>query len=228
VEVFDFGRTQDGTFYYVMEHLDGLSLDEIVRTQGPLPAGRVLHVLGQVCGALREAHAAGLIHRDIKPGNIFLCRHGGLHDVVKLLDFGLVQTPDEAATRLTQAGHILGTPAYMAPEQAAGDLPDARSDLYSLGATAFHLLTGRPPFPGRSPLEVLFAHRQEPVPPLEGPGLEVPADLAAVVRRCLAKHPADRYADADELDRALRRCDRVAPWTEEMARVWWQAVPPAG
>src|SRR5690606_32548061 len=142
VEVFDYGRTEDGVFYYVMEYLEGLSLEEIVHRYGPLPPARVVRILRQVCGALREAHGLGLVHRDIKPSNILLCRYGGLDDMAKLLDFGLVQTAsDPADNRLTQAGGFVGTPDFMSPEQASGAAPDARSDIYSLGATAFYLLS---------------------------------------------------------------------------------------
>ncbi len=224
VEVFDYGRHADGTFYYVMEYLDGLGLDDVVGRHGPLPASRVVHVLRQLCGALHEAHSLGLVHRDIKPSNVLLCRHGGFHDVVKLVDFGLVQTAAVAAEGgpLTQAGSILGTPEYMSPEQADGTGLDARSDLYSLGATAYFLIAGRPPFAGRTVLDVLFAHRHEPVPPLAVPG--VPAALEAVIHRCLAKQPSERYASAEELDRDLAGCGLTGDWTETEARVWWNAI----
>ena len=148
VEVYDYGRTEDGTYYYVMEHLKGLSLDEFVNRHGPLSPGRVVYLLRQVCGALREAHAAGLIHRDIKPSNIFAARPGGLGDVAKLLDFGLV-LPAAILGEATLTGErqIVGTPHYMSPEQAKGGHKlDGRSDIYSLGAVAYYLLTGRPPF----------------------------------------------------------------------------------
>ena len=237
VEVLDYGRHDDGTFYYVMEYLDGLGLDEVVARSGPLPPARVVRLLRQLCGALHEAHSLGLIHRDIKPSNILLCRHGGFHDVVKLVDFGLVQTVSlpagqepagdgEAAEGgpLTLAGSLLGTPEYLSPEQADGDEQDARSDLYSLGATAYFLLSGRPPFAGRTVLDVLFAHRHDPVPALAGHG--VPAALEAIVRRCLAKQPEDRFASAEELDRALAGCGLADAWTETEARSWWNATAP--
>jgi serine/threonine-protein kinase len=226
VEVFDYGRHADGTFYYVMEYLDGLGLDEVVSRSGPLPPARVVRILRQLCGALHEAHSLGLIHRDVKPSNVLLCRHGGFHDVVKLVDFGLVQTAVGAVAiaaeggPLTQAGSLLGTPDYMSPEQADGTaLLDARSDLYGVGATAYFLLTGRPPFAGRTMLDVLFAHRHEPVPSLADQ-TGVPAALEAVIRRCLAKQPSERYASAEELDRDLDACG-VEEWTEAEARAWW-------
>ena len=163
VQVFDYGHADDGTIYYTMEYLPGLNLDELVAQSGPLPAERAIHLLRQVCGALHAAHTNGLIHRDIKPGNIIIGPHGGQPDVAKLLDFGLVplQRPNFDATRLTREGDIAGTPAFMSPEQVAGaeDL-DGRSDIYSLGALAYFLLTGQPPFSGRW-RSSMAAHLQE-------------------------------------------------------------------
>jgi eukaryotic-like serine/threonine-protein kinase len=219
VRVYDYGRADDGSFYYVMEYLDGPTLDRLVADYGPLPPGRVVHLLRQLCGALAEAHAAGLVHRDLKPGNVIVARLGGVCDVAKLLDFGLVL--DESAAdgddRLTRAGVVLGTPAYMAPEQAAGEPVDARGDVYSLGAVAHYALLGRPPFGGKNARQVIAAHRTEPVPPLDG----VPADLAAVVTRCLAKDPADRFPTVRDLDRALAACACAANWSVEQAATWW-------
>src|SRR5262249_55129696 len=148
VEIYDYGRTEDGTYYYVMEYLPGLNLTELVQRHGPLPPGRVVYLLRQVCGSLREAHAAGLIHRDIKPSNIFASRRGGVDDVAKLLDFGLVLPLAQLdATPLSGEGRVLGTPLFLSPEQAKGDGElDGRSDLYALGAVAYYLLTGHPPF----------------------------------------------------------------------------------
>jgi serine/threonine-protein kinase len=224
VEIYDYGHADDGTFYYVMEYLPGLSLDELVTRYGPLPPARAVHYLRQVCGALREAHQAGLVHRDIKPSNIIACNPGGLCDVVKLVDFGLVRPPDAAGEgRLTKEGLILGTPDFMSPEQARGDdTLDARSDLYSLGAVAYFLLTGRPPFTGQSVLQTLTAHLHEPVAPLSSQGVAVEADLEAVVLRCLGKAAAERYDDAEALDQALRDCGCAGQWTETEARCWWQ------
>ena len=160
VEIFDYGSTDDGTFYYVMEYLPGLSLAELVERHGPLPAARAIHLLEQTCEALSEAHGLGLIHRDIKPGNIFAAQRGGIHDVAKLLDFGLAKpilAPQ--ASHLTIEGTITGSPLFMSPEQASGDRePDARSDIYSFGAVAYYLLTGRPPFDDKNTLKVLMAH----------------------------------------------------------------------
>ena len=159
VEIYDYGRTEDGTYYYVMEYLPGLSLAELVERHGPLPPGRAVYLLRQVCGALREAHAAGLIHRDIKPSNIFAARRGGMDDVAKLLDFGLVLPAATAgAPHLSGEGQILGTPLFMSPEQATGGRElDERSDIYSLGAVAYYLLTGRPPFDEGDGMRLLIA-----------------------------------------------------------------------
>ena len=226
VEIYDYGHAEDGTFYYVMEYLPGLDLDDLVTRYGPVPPARAVQFLRQLCGALQEAHAAGLVHRDIKPGNVLVCRHGGRHDVAKLLDFGLVQATGargDDPSRLTAKGTVVGTPAYMAPEQARGaEAADARSDLYSLGALGYFLLAGRPPFQGRTALEVILAHVQEPVPPLA----DAPADLEAVLRRCLAKAPADRFPDAGSLDEALAGCACAGEWPEARARAWWQEHRP--
>jgi eukaryotic-like serine/threonine-protein kinase len=225
VEVFDFGLTEGGTFYYVMEYLPGLNLAELVARHGPLPPARTVYLARQVCGALREAHDAGLVHRDIKPGNVIVGRFGGRHDVAKLLDFGLVRSLDGGGpqSRLTHEGALLGTPDYMAPEQAFGGVVDARSDLYSLGALLYYLLAGRPPFLGATVMDVLDAHRHRRVPPLAGLAPGVPDDLEAVVLRCLAKDPAARLPDAASLDRALASCRCPGPWGEEQAEAWWRA-----
>lgn len=226
VEVFDYGRTDDGSFYYVMEYLRGLSLAELVKRHGPLPPERVIHLLRQTCDALHEAHGYGLVHRDIKPGNIFAAERGGVYDVAKLLDFGLVKPPAEHQdTQLTQDGAITGSPLYMSPEQAMETgSPDARSDIYSLGAVAYFLLTGQPPFDGDRALKILFAHAQQEPRPLSLLNSDVPADLERVVLRCLAKKPDDRYADANSLKHALVDCDAAGRWGDEEAAAWWQGL----
>jgi serine/threonine-protein kinase len=224
VQVFDYGHAEDGTFYYAMEYLPGLNLDELVKQHGPLPPDRAIHLLRQVCGALHEAHAVGLIHRDIKPSNILACERGGLHDVAKLLDFGLVRPRDggEGANQLTQEGAVAGTPAYMSPEQADGKKElDSRSDIYSLGAVAYHLLTGQPPFVRPTPLQALVAHLCEPPIPPDQLRADMPADLQTVVLRCLEKDPARRFPDARQLDQALAGCQAAGQWTEERAAAWW-------
>jgi eukaryotic-like serine/threonine-protein kinase len=224
VEVFDFGRTDDGSFYYVMEYLPGLSLEALLQRHGPLSAERVVHLVRQVCQGLREAHAIGLIHRDIKPGNVFAAQRGGLYDVAKLLDFGLVKPMAEnPSARLTQEGGISGTPLFMSPEQARGRSDvDARSDIYSLGAVAYALLTGRPPFDGSNPMDVLVAHIHEDVVPPSQHQPDVPADLEGIILRCLAKRPEHRFQDVDGLEQALSECVAANQWTQSHAARWWR------
>jgi serine/threonine-protein kinase len=225
VEVFDYGHTEDGTFYYVMEYLPGQNLEKLVLGNGPLPPGRVVQLLRQVCRALREAHATGLLHRDIKPSNIIACERGGTPDVVKLLDFGLVHGHglEAEAAKLTMQGTILGSPPYMSPEQSRGrsDL-DRRSDIYSVGGVAYFLLTGRPPFVRETVMELLIAHASERVAPPRDYRPDIPADLEAVVLRCLEKEPEKRYPTADALEKALAACACAKDWTEEMAAAWWR------
>ena len=223
VEILDYGHAEDGTFYYVMEYLPGLSLEQLVSRHGPLPPERTVHFLRQVCGALQEAHAIGLIHRDVKPGNILVCERGGRRDVIKLLDFGLVQLPGQAQEeqKLTQEGAIAGTPAYMSPEQAAGKPElDGRSDIYSLGAVAYFLLTGHPPFVRPTAMQTLAAHIYESPAELDRHD-DVADDLQAVILRCLEKDPARRFPDADSLDQALAQCSCSGRWTRERAGAWW-------
>ena len=227
IEIFDYGRTDDGTFYYVMEYLPGLSISDLVTEHGPLTADRVVHLLRQTCHALREAHGQGLIHRDIKPGNIFAAQRGGVFDVAKLLDFGLVKTldPQSQPIDITQEGSITGSPLYMSPEQATGSSePDARSDIYSLGAVAYFMLTGRPPFDGTKPMEVLIAHARDEVVPPSHLQSGIPSDLEEVVLRCLAKRPEDRYGSADELEQALANTSPAGLWSDERAEQWWRQI----
>jgi serine/threonine-protein kinase len=226
VEIYDYGRTDSGRFYYVMELLKGLSLAELVERHGPLPAGRVIFLLRQACGALAEAHAAGLVHRDLKPANIFAARRGNLHDFAKLLDFGLVLPPPASSSvEPSQDRHIAGSPLYMAPEQATGaERPDARADLYGLGAVAYYLLTGRPPFTGPTAMALLVSVARDPVEPPSQLRSGVPLDLERVVLRCLAKSPADRYPDANSLERDLAACVAVNEWDFGRAAKWWRAV----
>jgi hypothetical protein len=224
IEIFDYGRTEDGDYYYVMEYLPGLTLSELVEHHGPLPPARAVYILRQVCLALREAHTAGLIHRDIKPSNIFAARRGGMDDVAKLLDFGLVRPAAAAiAPHLSEEGQILGTPRFMSPEQARGrqDL-DERCDIYSLGAVAYYLLTGRPPFDEGGGISVMIAHVRDPVVPPSQVQAGIPQDLERVVLRCLAKNAADRFPNAACLERALGDCDCVKDWDLELAARWWQ------
>ncbi len=229
IEIYDYGRTEDGTLYYVMEYLPGLNLAELVERYGPLPPGRAIHLLRQACQALLEAHAEGLIHRDIKPANIFAAYRGGRYDVAKLLDFGLVKPLpgiQEAPVQVSQDHVITGSPLYMSPEQVLGDPTDPRSDLYSLGAVAYFLLTGQPPFPGVNVVRVMLAHAHNAVPPLTRHRPDVPADLEGVILRCLAKNPADRFPDAACLERALAACADADRWTPLHATQWWRDARP--
>lgn len=225
VEIFDYGRTDDGTFYYAMEYLPGLTLAQLVERHGPLPPERVLHLMRQTCGALREAHDAGLLHRDIKPGNIFAAHRGGVYDVAKLLDFGLVKPLGaDGSPEITQEGSIAGSPLYMSPEQVLGEEePDVRSDIYSLGGVMYYLLAGRPPFEGDKPIRVMFAHANDAVVPLGQVRPEVPADLEEIVMRCLAKRPEDRFQDVQSLLEALTACESAGKWTDQDAANWWRS-----
>lgn len=223
VEVYDYGRTEDGRFFYVMEYLPGLSLQELVDIHGRLPAARVIYLLRQVCEALREAHLEGLIHRDLKPPNIFAAYRGARYDVAKVLDFGLVKSiVDADAPIVTLEGIVTGSPLYMAPELVARDrIADGRADLYSLGAVAYFLLTGRPPFIGPDAVAVMLAHVQDEVEPPTRHEPSIPSDLEAVVLRCMAKVPENRPRDAGELVRLLASCRDVGGWSADRAEIWW-------
>ncbi len=229
VEVYDFGLTPGGAFYYVMEYLPGLTLGELVSGHGPLPPCRVIYLVRQVCEALHEAHGAGLVHRDIKPGNVIVGRYGGRSDVVKLLDFGLVRSRGDAPeTHLTGEGQLLGTPDYISPEQAGGAAgAGPQSDLYSLGALSYYLITGRPPFVRSTVAEAIVAHLREAPEPPSAHRPDVPRDLEAVVLRCLSKEPAERFEDAKRLDDALAGCSCAGEWDQERAGSWWDSIAPA-
>jgi eukaryotic-like serine/threonine-protein kinase len=227
VEIYDYGHADDGTFYYAMELLPGLNLEELVKRHGPLPPERAIHFLRQVCKALREAHGKGLIHRDIKPANIIAAERGGVYDVAKLLDFGLVreQTDEQVNRSATQPGTFSGSPYYMCPEQTkAYDRLEARSDIYSLGVVAYYLLTGRPPFSGDTVAEIINAHSHDAVKPPAEVNPAIPTDLELVIVRCLSKLPANRYQNMESLDKALGQCACAGKWTEEQAAEWWQRV----
>jgi len=224
VAVFDYGRTPDGTFYYAMELLEGVTLEDLVTEHGPQPAPRVMHILLQACGALEEAHAAGLVHRDIKPANIMLTERGLLPDVVKVLDFGLVKEVDASANpSKTAVNSIMGTPHYMAPEAITDpDKIDARADLYALGATAYYLLTGERVFEGSNLIEVCSRHLHEaPVRPSKKKA-DVPPALEEIVLACLAKKKEERPADAGKLLAMLEAARReIGEWSRDEARDWW-------
>jgi eukaryotic-like serine/threonine-protein kinase len=232
VTLFDFGITDDGSFYYVMELLDGLDAESMVKRFGPMPAERVVQVLRQMCHSLSEAQSCGLVHRDIKPANIFLCRYGEEHDFVKVLDFGIakaVRGPSaKAETAITVGSVIQGTPAFIAPEQATGGDVDGRADIYSTGCVAYWLLTGELVFTADTAIRLLLAHAQaEPDPPSARTELPIPAALEALVMACLAKDRDLRPSSARDLLRRLDALPLERAWSAERAREWWQShLPP--
>jgi eukaryotic-like serine/threonine-protein kinase len=223
IAIYDFGHTRSGVFYYAMELIDGLSLQELVEEHGAQPAGRVVHILAQVASALAEAHGVGLIHRDVKPANILLSARGGLPDFAKVCDFGLVKELDSHDAALSTANAIAGTPLYMAPESITAPATiDARVDLYALGCVAYWLLTGRSPFDGSNLVEICSHHlHTEPKPPSSRTDLPVPEALDALVMKCLAKAPEARPTSARVLAAELRALHAECPWSEDEARLWW-------
>ena len=224
IDIYDYGRTADGTFYYVMEYLPGHNIGEIVEDYGPLPVARTVYLMDQVCAALHEAHGIGLVHRDIKPANIFCAYRGGIFDVAKLLDFGLAKPSMEGngEVQLTMEGTVTGSPLYMSPEQARGDERlDARSDIYSLGAVMYFMLTGQPPFAGDNPLKVIIAHASEDVVPPRQLNPDLSLEIEELVLRCLEKDPDDRFQDAAALQRALRELVLEEAWSSDLAADWW-------
>ena len=226
IDVYDFGVTEEGDFYYVMELLDGISLDRAVHMFGPIEPARTIYLLRQVCHSLGEAHARGLVHRDIKPANIFMCRLGPDDDYIKVLDFGLVKhvevTPP--GTMLTMEGTTAGTPAYMAPEIALGRADvDGRADIYSLGCVAYYLLTGQPVFSADTAVATALAHvKDEPIPPSVRSELGIPPALDALILECLAKDPAHRPQSAGILGARLAATVEQDAWTAEAAHAWWE------
>ncbi len=231
IQLYDYGISDAGTFYYVMELLSGLDLDSFVKRFGPLPAGRVVYLLRQVCQSLAEAHQHGLIHRDVKPANLYLCRYGLEVDFIKVLDFGLVKTRhpgDEQDTRLTGKLAAAGTPAFMAPEQVVGNRPvDARSDIYAVGCVAYWLLTGQLVFQGKTAMEIMTHHARTPAePPSHRTDLPIPEALAAIVLSCLEKEPESRPSSTETLLEAFDGCLIPEPWTASQARQWWDVHLP--
>ncbi len=223
VYLYDFGVSQDGRFYYVMELLDGISLQELVTTFGPQPASRVLWILQQACRSLSEAHQQGLVHRDLKPSNVMLCKVAMTYNFVKVLDFGLAKVAaDEAVSQLTVEGTTTGTPGYMAPEVVLGEAQvDGRADVYALGCVAYFLLTGALVFDDPNPMSMALKHVQTPPdPPSKRTELPIPVDLDRLVMRCLAKKPDDRPSGASELAHLLAACALPA-WTDAAAEAWW-------
>ncbi|MBI3930101.1 MAG: serine/threonine protein kinase [Armatimonadetes bacterium] len=230
VTVYDFGVAADGTFYYVMELLQGTNLETMVSRFGPVPEERAIFLLLQMCLSLEEAHGRGLVHRDIKPANVLACRLGTQVDFVKVLDFGLVKVPSDGVGEmgLTVPHVICGTPAFMSPEQSRGDPVDARSDLYSLGCVAYWLLTGEPVFQADTPVKMLLAHSGEtPQPPSRKAAQTIGPELEAVILACLEKRPENRPAGVQELSRRLAACAVPSLWDPERARAWWDQHLPA-
>jgi hypothetical protein len=214
VRVFDYGATDDGLWYYVMELLEGETLQEHVDRVGPLPPARAVHIVGQAARALGEAHENGIVHRDVKPRNLFLTSLGGEHDFVKVLDFGIAKIVEDVDGSVTRTGFVLGTPTYMSPEVVVGRPADARSDVYALGAVLYFLVSGAPPFEATETRALLAAHvHQEPIPPSIRLGRALPPDLEAVILRALRKEPSERYASASELALALAACTVAGKWT---------------
>ncbi len=228
VSIYDYGRTPDGQFYYAMEYLDGVTLEQLVVMDGPVGAARAGLILQQAAHALAEAHAMGLIHRDIKPANIMLCERAGVPDTVKVLDFGLVKAIDDPGVddNLTQANTIVGTPHYLAPEAISSpDDVGPPSDVYALGAIGFFLVTGREVFPGQSVIEVCSKHLKDaPEPPSAVRGVAIDPGFEALILRCLEKRPEDRPRDGAVLAHEIEQLD-LAGWTLEDARAWWRELP---
>jgi serine/threonine-protein kinase len=228
IMLYDFGIAEDGTFYYVMELLEGRDLKSLVRDSGPLPEERVVHFLRAACDSLADAHHRGLIHRDIKPANIFTCRRGREFDFIKVLDFGLVKSvrdPGDQITQLTGAGVTSGTPGFMAPEMVTSEVPvDGRSDLYALGCVGYWLLTGQLVFDGNTPMSILIQHVKETPPSLSSrTEIDVHPQLEKIIHACLAKHPNDRPESAEELGAMLAEVAATLPaWTRERAEAWWR------
>ncbi|MDX1982619.1 MAG: serine/threonine-protein kinase [Bryobacteraceae bacterium] len=228
VALFDFGLAQDQSFYYVMELLDGIDLQMLVERFGPLPAARVKKILLDVCESLEEAHRAGMVHRDIKPKNIFVTRLGIRYDFAKVLDFGLVKSllPTDLST-MTLEGTATGTPAYMAPEVALSQDVDGRSDLYALGCVAYFLLTGQTVFAAGNLAAIAIAHvQQQPVPPSQRTEMPIPASMERIILQCLEKEPAKRLRSAQEMARQLSAAPDIPDWTNDQAHQWWQTHLP--
>jgi serine/threonine-protein kinase len=230
ISLYDFGAAHDGTFFFVMELLDGIDLESLIQRFGPVPSERAAYLLRQACHSLAEAHARGLVHRDIKPSNIFTCRMGLEVDFVKVLDFGLVKntasSPDQS--RLTAPDSTAGTPAYIAPEIVRGDaVVDHRVDIYALGCVAYWLVTGQLVFEAPNGLQLMFRHANaQPVAPSKRTELEIPTAFDQVVLACLAKRPEDRPQSAGDLSRQLEAAVAGREWNAERAERWWQRHHP--
>jgi serine/threonine protein kinase len=225
VAIYDYGHTPEGLFYYAMEYLSGIDLDQLVRRHGPQPEGRVIHILSQICGSLGEAHRIGLIHRDVKPANIVLTRRGGAWDVVKVLDFGLVKAVNTGRAAGLSTNAVVGTPHFMAPEAVVNPTAvDGRGDLYSVAAVGYWLLTGRTLFDTEDVSALLDQRVKEAPPtPSERLGKSISADLEGLIMKCLSKSPEERLLSADALGAALSECVSAGTWTSSEAEQWWRA-----
>lgn len=242
IQLYDFGHMEDGTFFYVMELLEGMYLKDFLRVSGPLPQERAIFFLQQACDSLIEAHRHSLIHRDIKPGNMMICRYGERHDWLKILDFGMVKAttappvtdpgmsflPEQPADKaLTRQGEVHGTPLYMAPEMILGEIVDHRYDIYALGCVAYQMLMGHPPFSSRDQMGLFHKHVTAPPPPLiRSPRMPIDAALSDLVMAALAKRPEDRPHSAAEFARRLDAIPLENPWSETRADEWWEAHGP--
>lgn len=226
IEIFDFGRTDDGTFFYVMEFVNGISLEQLVDHYGRQPAERVIYLMMQICGSIAEAHQAGMVHRDIKPANILLTSRSGIHDLVKVLDFGLAKQLDHDSLQITRTDSLTGTPLYMSPESIRdASSADRLSDLYSIGAVGYTLLCGRPPFEGPSSADVCAAklHREAEWPE-EKIAQPLARDLQSVIMRCIDRDPAKRPLSVNALVHELAQCETPTPWSQQDAALWWREI----
>jgi serine/threonine-protein kinase len=226
VELYDFGVTEDGDFYYVMEYLNGVDLETLVTKTGPVDPARAVFFLRQACMSLGEAHAAGLVHRDVKPANLFTCRLGPHYDFLKLLDFGIVKTTSGVGQTATVAGQLKGTPTSLAPEVVQGEQAGFGADIYALGCVAYWLLSGKHVFEGATVMATLVQHVSQPPTPLSEHRSSVPGELDELVLSCLAKNPADRPSSAFELGEQLASIPLADSWDQRRAEAWWMENMP--
>ena len=227
IELYDYGVAEDGTFYYVMELLDGINFHDLVHMFGPLPPERVINLIVQACDSLGEAHLAGLVHRDVKPSNILACRMGLKVDYVKVVDFGLVKNDpkhSEQQVDITSAGSVSGTPAFMAPESVSGiGTVGPAADVYALGCVAYWLLTGQNVFKASNPTMMMLQHVQAaPVPPSLKAPHPIPMDFETIIMMCLAKDASNRPSNAADLAQRLQKCRVAIPWSDVRAHEWWR------
>jgi serine/threonine-protein kinase len=227
IDLYDFGQAEDGAFYYVMELLQGIDLQTLIDKYGPVPAERAAYFVNQICSSLAEAHQNGLVHRDVKPANIYLCRYGLEYDFIKVLDFGVVKSRDNRSDTLTRTDSTTGTPGFIAPEVVLGKNIDARADIYAVGCVAYWLLTGRLVFEEKTSVATMLAHaHKEPVRPSRRTEIEIPLELENLIMSCLEKEPQRRPSNATDIRRALLRYRVSDSWTPERAESWWSLHMP--